>query len=168
MKIPIRFTLGGSACLFALALFLTGLAPATGWAAIPESEILADSVIELRETATSGAYQTLAVTLTTRDGQSTLVAKKDRAETRVDLPVKECLTLWKTVLALGIEELADTTSRRLPPDQSRFTVTIRTPGADHSFITYGVDSLADRRYRAIVREILHLTDSRAYGKAWRK
>ena len=168
MKIPIRSTLGRSACFVALTLFLSGLAPVTGWTAIPESEILADSVIELRETATSGSYQTLAVTLATRDGRSTLVARKDRAETRVDLPVKESLRLWKTVLELGIEELADTTSRRLPPDQSRFTVTIRAAGADHTFVTYGVDSLADRRYRAIVREILHLTDSRAYGKAWRK
>lgn len=169
MIVPTRSTAEPPVRLLALALLvLAALAPAVVEAAVPEKEILGDSIIELKESATSGAYRELAVTLATRDGQSTLVVVKDGAETRIALPVEASLALWKTVLALGAVELTDASPKRLPPDHSRFTVTIRTGSVDHTVTAAGVDDLADTRYRAIVREILHLADSRAYGKAWRK
>jgi len=159
---------GGGAFLVVFLLSALAFSPAPSRAEVSDSDILHDSVLELAEVSTGGSYRTLSVSLEAREGQATLTARKDGVKSEAQLSTEEALALWKTVLAAGIESLSDTPAAGAPADQSRFTVSFRAGTAANSFTVYGVDSVADTRYRDIVREILHVTDARIYGKHWRK
>ena len=143
------------------------LAAAPSRAAVAESDIAQDSVLELAEVASGGSYQTLNVRLEIRSGRATLAATKDGERSEVELPIDDALALWRSALASDLETLPDSKADGVAADQSRFTVGFRAGNAANSFTVYGVDSIEDRRYRDIVRAILRATDAHVYGKVWR-
>ena len=135
---------------------------------VSEEEILRDSSLDLLETSVGGSYRTLSIRLSMTDGRATLSADKDGVKQEAQLATDEALALWKTVLAAGVQTLSDTHTAGMAADQSHFTVSMRAGAGANVFTVYGVDQLADTRYRDIIREILRVTDARVYGKTWRQ
>jgi hypothetical protein len=148
---------------FAAVLCSTALVPALATPAVTEADIAADSKLEMLETAVSGSYQSYSIHIATREGETTLTANKDGVETVVEVPLQETLTLWRTLLDAGLEELGDATSETPSPDGSEFTVRFHAGNVSGGFVASGVDSLSDTRYREIIREILKLANTRAAG-----
>jgi hypothetical protein len=140
-------------------LGLGALGPTIASAAVLESDVAADSELELLERAESGAYQRYSIKLTTVEGVSTLSADKDGSKTQVQVPLDDTLALWRDLLKEDLETLADASPEQAVPDQSRFTMKFRVKDTRGGFSAYGVDSLTDGRYRKVVRAILKLADT---------
>lgn len=152
------------ALAFTAVLCLTALCPVTlASASVTETDIAADSELELLEKAVSGSYQTYSIRVVTHEGETTLTANKDGVQTVAEVPLQETLTLWRTLLDAGLEELSDASAKTPAPDASEFTVRFRAGNVSGGFTASGVDSLSDTRYREIVREILKWADTHAAG-----
>jgi hypothetical protein len=132
-------------------------------AAVKETDIAASSKLEMMEKAVSGSYESYSISIITNEGESTLTANKDGAETVMEVPLQETLVLWRTLLDAGLEGMHDASPETPSPDGSEFTVRFRAGDASGGFAASGVDSLSDARYREIVREILKFANTRAAG-----
>jgi hypothetical protein len=127
-------------------------------AQLGESTVAADSDLELLERAESGAYQTYWVKLSLRNSIPALQTRKDDVAAQYSADLSECLTLWRGLLAMKLDTLGDATAQPAFPDQSHFTLKYRVGQTAGGFSVYGVDSLADDRYRKVVGAILDLAD----------
>lgn len=152
----------GALALLSLA---PGPIPPVG-AQVHENDILSDSEIELVEQAGYGAYQQYRIIVTTRDGRTLLTTDQDGVKAEFEVSSNECLALWRTALTNGLETLVAASPTVALPDQSSFTIRYRVWQTARQFSVDGVDTLADDRYRTIVRAILALADkySRLYGR----
>lgn len=123
-------------------------------AQILDAEVAADSELHLLERAEAGAYQRYSITLRSRADGTELTTNKDGIiETRA-VPTAEYVALWRGLLNHDLDTLEDPAPDAAAPDQSRFTVKYRAGAASGEFSAYGVDSLADERYRSIIRAVL--------------
>ena len=117
-------------------------------------DVTTESTLQLLERAESGEYQRYLITITTIDGSTVLTTNKDGIGATREIAAAAGIALWREVLAHGLESLGDAAPPAPLPDESRFTVTYRAGSAAGKFTASGVDSLADVRYRAIVRAVL--------------
>ena len=143
-------------CPAVVLAFLLGTATAS--AQTGEADIAASSSIELVERADSGSYQRYTIAITSVDGVASLVADKDGRRIETALAQGEYLALWRQLLQADLLSLATPEGARAVPDQSRFVVRHRIGAEEGGFSAYGVDSLADTRYRSVVRAILAVGD----------
>jgi hypothetical protein len=156
-RIAARILVGAAvSCLMAL-----GARPAA--AAIREVDIAAASRLELLEKAASGSYQSYSISIVIAEGTTTLTTNKDGERAVLDVPVEKALSLWRKLLDAGLEDLKSASADTLAPDASEFTLSFRVGEARGGFTASGVDSLADTRYREIIREILKFADKRVAG-----
>ena len=123
-------------------------------AQIRDVDVTANSELQLLERADAGEYQRYSITITTIDGSTVLTTNKDGVRTTRAIAGGPGIALWRELLGHGLESLGDAAPSAQLPDQSRFTVTYRAGSASGEFTASGVDSLADVRYRAIVRAVL--------------
>lgn len=137
---------------------LEGRSAAAGFAA---RDIAADSELVLHERVDWGTYHDYTVRIRTRGRSVTLVADKDGVRRTARVPLASALELWSGLQGHDLASLASLQPARLIPDQSSFRVDYRVRGQRGGFSAYGVDSLSDRRYRSIVRDILALADAHA-------
>jgi hypothetical protein len=72
------------------------------------------------------------------------------------LSAADCTALWESLLVLPVDDLESASPGRALPDASMFTLALRIGSTRHSFSTYDVDGLEDRRYRDAIRAILDL------------
>ena len=119
--------------------------------------VMEDSEISLSEGA-MGPHQGHRITISTKDGVTTLKDIKSGNEAGGSMPDDACLLLWDYVLQKGVEDLEDAQPDLVPPDTSTFTLSFRIGSTSHSFSAAAVDYLSDTRYRDIVREILAVSD----------
>jgi hypothetical protein len=149
----------------ATAFALTfGAAPVA--AQIADADVAADSELQLLERADSGEYQRYSITIATRGGSTVLTTNKDGVGATRAVGGTAGIALWRELLGNGLESLGNAAPSAQMPDQSRFTVKYRAGSAFGEFTAYGVDSLDDGRYRAIVRAVLAFADrhSRSGGR----
>lgn len=146
-----------------LLFFLTAIGPRLAAAGIAETDVAANSKLELLEKAVSGSYESYSISVVTREGATTLTANKDGTQSVLQVPLEETLALWRTLLDAGLESLGDASPETPAPDGSEFIVSFRAGEASGGFTASGVDSLSDTRYRQIVREILKFADTRVAG-----
>jgi hypothetical protein len=130
-------------------------------AQVDDAAVAADSDLELLERAESGAYQTYSIKFSTRANNSVLTTRKDGVAAEVRIDSTECLALWRALVKLSLETLDDAKPEQAFPDQSHFTVKYRVGQTTGGFAAYGVDSLADERYRKVVGAILDVADKYA-------
>ena len=130
-------------------------------AQVDDAAIAADSDLELLERADSGAYQTYWIKFSTRSHNSVLTTRKDGVAAEVKIDSAECLALWRDLLKLSLETLGDAKPEKAFPDQSHFTLKYRVGQTTGGFAAYGVDTLADERYRKVVGAILDVADKYA-------
>jgi hypothetical protein len=145
-----------------IALLLAAYAALSGppvLAQLLEGDILFDSELTLLERVESGAYRRYAITLTTNQTGTTLTATKDGAHTTVAVGQDDVLALWRELLAQDFDTLGAPAPHPMLPDQSHFTVRFRVKESAGGFSAYGVDSMSDGRYRAVIRAILKLADA---------
>jgi hypothetical protein len=145
----------------AAVLLLLGADSRVAQAAVSETEISSDSVLDLLERTDGGEYARYSIRLTIRDGACTLSTDKDGVQTTAPAPLEDCLGAWRVVLQAGLETLTDASPAKAPPDQSRFKVGFRVLETSGGFSAYGVDSLEDGRYKRIVRAILDFAATQA-------
>ena len=122
-------------------------------AQISDAVIAAESELELLERADGGAYQRYLITLTSNAGVVVLATNKDGAVSTRQAPVADYVALWRVLQDNNLDLLGNARPEQAAPDGSRFTLKYRAAGASGEFSVYGVDSLGDTRYRAIVRAV---------------
>ncbi len=127
-------------------------------AQIMDADVAADSELQLLARADAGAYQRYSVTIVTRAGSTVLTTNKDGVSATREVAGDAGIALWRELLTNGLESLGNASPSAPMPDQSRFTVTYRAGSASGTFTAYGVDSLSDGRYRAIVRAVQAFAD----------
>jgi hypothetical protein len=147
----------------AAVLCLTALGPRPAAAAISESDIAANSKLEMLEKAVSGSYASYSISIVTHEGATTLAANKDGEKTVLEVPLEETLAHWRGLLDAGLEGLSDAEPETPAPDGSEFAVSFRAGEVSGRFTAAGVDSLPDTRYREIIRQILKFADTRLAG-----
>jgi hypothetical protein len=123
-------------------------------AQIRDVDVTANSELQLLERADAGEYQRYSITITTIDGSTVLTTNKDGIGATHEIAGAAGIALWRELLGNGLESLGDAAPSAPLPDQSRFTMKYRAGSASGEFTAYAVDSLADARYRAIVRAVL--------------
>jgi len=152
IRASVRVALAAAA---AFALF-EGPSAAAGFAA---KDIVADSELVLHERVDWGTYREYTVRMRIRGQSVILVTNKDGVRRTARVPLASALRLWSGLQGYGLARLTDVAPARLFPDQSSFRVVYRVRGEHGGFSVYGVDSLPDRRYRSVVRDILDLAES---------
>ncbi|MGH2567827.1 MAG: hypothetical protein ACRDGA_05765, partial [Bacteroidota bacterium] len=88
---------------------------------------------------------------------TTLTVVKDGQKTETNMPSENCHALWKYMLEKDVHYL-ENPSADVPqsPGASMFTLKVREGSETHTWTAYDVDSLADPRYREIVRQIFNV------------
>jgi len=129
------------------------LLPAESYGDHLERDYRGDSEIVLSETFEGGSNR---VTITTRDGATTLTSEQGGKTTQRQVPQDAAAELWDHLLALPIDELESATPSPAMPDASSFELSLRVGATSHRLITYDVDRLEDQRYRDAIRAILSL------------
>src|SRR5438093_1512705 len=89
-----------------LLFFLTAIGPRLAAAGIAETDVAANSKLELLEKAVSGSYESYSISVVTREGATTLTANKDGTQSVLQVPLEETLALWRTLLDGGLGEAA--------------------------------------------------------------
>ena len=118
-----------------------------------------DSEIQLLERSDEGSYQSLSITMTTRDGATTITIIKDDATHEDSMPFEEYAALWQFLLDQKVESIEDAPLENAYPGQSDFTYNFRDGSTTHTFSAYGVDFLeSDSRFRDIAREVIRVAE----------
>ena len=97
-----------------------------------------------------------SITITVADGSAQLRSVTNGRERKRALSAADCTALWESLLVLPVDDLESASPGRALPDASMFTLALRIGSTRHSFSTYDVDGLEDRRYRDAIRAILDL------------
>jgi hypothetical protein len=137
-----------------IVLVALAVSPRSVFAQFSDALVAENSELQLLERAGGGAYQRYLITLTSNDGVVVLATNKDGAESKRKVAVADYLALWRELQDSNLDTLLNATMKPNAPDGSRFTVKYRAGGASGEFSAAGVDSLADTRYRTIVRAVL--------------
>lgn len=142
-----------------LLLLCWAVAPPPAQAEIALPDVAFDSELRLLEIGHFGSYARYSIRMQARGSSVEMALDRDGRRVTLTLPVDEYLRLWHRLLDNGLERIDDAPREPVLPDQGSFEIEFRVGGLERSFSAQGVDSLSDRRYRAIVREILAVADA---------
>ncbi len=156
MEHPGRWLMG-----IAVGLALTGT-PSALAAADLSGDLSTDSRIEMVEQAGEGPDRVISISMSTRNGVSTIVVDKDGTSSKTSMPSQECIDLWTYLLERDVGNMVDAPVVDPIPDQSVFIFTFTNGSQSNTFSAYGVDFLGDTRYREIARAII--AAARKYGR----
>ena len=137
-----------------IVLVALAVSPRSVLGQFSDALVAENSELQLLERAGGGAYQRYLITLTSNEGVVVLATNKDGAESTRKIAIADYLALWRELQVSNLDALVNATTQPNAPDGSRFTVKYRAGGASGGFSVAGVDSLADTRYRTIVRAVL--------------